>query len=434
MEELPIIEKLPNGLRVVIWPQRHLHSAGIGLYVRTGSRFDPPQYKGLSHFLEHIIFRGNKKYPNSFELNKTFEGYGGSLNAYTTREYTFFFGKFRPSFWREALTFFADLLDEPTFSDLEKERQIILEERLEDIDRNGQLINEDDISRMAIWGDHPMGYPIIGTPKGIKSIGVEELKAHFERFYCAPNMLLCLTGKIDPDESFPVIRELYSRFSSGQLMVPPPLPEGGPSDEKLSFIYHDSSQVSLLLTALIPPPTSEDFLPLLFIDRLLDDGMSSRLWQSAVEREGLCYDIYSSVSAYSDISYFDIGASIAPQKLPALLELIFRELRVLSEVPIGEEEMRHFKNRWKFKREYILDHIFSFNEYLGGNILYDTYTPMSEQFRIVDSMSAGDIQRCAQKYLRPSNFYITAIGPLNRSIKQKVREIVSGEKIKKEMQ
>jgi len=418
----PTFRELPNGLQVVLWPQTHLHSLAFGLYVRSGSRFEKEEQKGITHFLEHVLFRGNARYKTSLEMNRKFESLGGSINAYTTKEYTYFYGRLHPKFLNEGLDFASQLIRSPRFADVDLERDIILEERLQDVDHDGQNLDEDDISRGAFWGDHPLASPIIGVPKSIRRITQANLKKHFQDYFGMKNVILCLTGNFDLEKAFEVIAANFQDLPSGEKKLPLPLKSPDPL-QHTAFVQHDSSQVSLLFSFRGPKYQDPDYFSLMLIDRILDDGMSSRLWQNLVEKKGLCYDIWTSIDAYSDVTIFDIGASVAPEKLLRLAEGIYQEITLLRNELVPLEEFEHIKHRWTFRQEYILDHVTSLNEEIGAHTLYETYIPFTEQRKAINALTPAHIQNCAREILQSKRHVLTVVGPLTKNLKRHLRSL-----------
>lgn len=419
----PTFHCLSNGLRVALWPQNHLHSLVFGLYIRVGSRYEHVEHKGISHFLEHVLFRGNTKYANSLDMNRMFESWGGSLNAYTTREYMHFYGQLHPNFLEQCLMFVGDLVRTPRFADIDLERNIILEERLEDVDSDGQLLEEDDVSRTAFWGEHPLAYPIIGTPKTIRQIEQSDLKKHFHKHFAAKNMVLCLNGKFDPEQALPWMESYLSDLPSGQLCVPPAMPNPPKPLHHTAFVHHDSSQVGILVSFRGPAPHDPTYLPMTLVDRILDDGMSSRLWQRLVEKRGLCYDLWTSVDTYHDFSIFDIGANVAPEKVVELVEGIYKEIYLIREEGAHSDEFEHTRKRWMFRQDFILDHVTALNEYVGAHWLYDSYIPFPQQRQSMERMDLQTLNGVAHQMFQPERQVLTAVGPLSKSIKRRLREI-----------
>ena len=189
--------RLSNGLRLLTIATPHLHSATICLYVRAGSRYERPETNGLSHFLEHMLFRGSGRYPSSFSLNLAIEQLGGTLYAETGRDYSLYQISLHPKQVARGLDILGDLFATPAFRDIDLERKIIVEEILEDLDDRGRNVNVDDQSRRLAWGDHPLGFSIIGPMRNVRRFSLADVRAHFRRFYGAANMVLAVAGPLD---------------------------------------------------------------------------------------------------------------------------------------------------------------------------------------------------------------------------------------------
>src|ERR1043165_3199214 len=188
--------RLSNGLRLLTIETPHLHSATLCLYVRAGSRYEKPETNGLSHFLEHMLFRGSSRYPSSFALNLAIEELGGTLYAETGRDYSLYQITLHPKQVARGLEILGDLVATPAFRDIELERKIVVEEILEDLDDRGRNVNVDDQSRKLAWGDHPLGFPITGPMKIVKHISLADVLSHFRHLSGAANMVLTVAGPL----------------------------------------------------------------------------------------------------------------------------------------------------------------------------------------------------------------------------------------------
>src|SRR5499427_8471246 len=186
--------RLPSGLRIVTVETPYLHTANLCLYVRAGSRYETNRTNGLSHFVEHMLFRGSSRFPDSYALNLAIEELGGTLYAETGRDYSLYQIPLHPRHAQRGLEILGDLFSSPAFRDIDLERQIILEEILEDLDDRGRNVNLDDLSRVVAWDSHPLGFTITGPLKNVRRFSVEDVRAHFGRFYGAENMVLCAAG------------------------------------------------------------------------------------------------------------------------------------------------------------------------------------------------------------------------------------------------
>jgi len=188
--------RLANGLRVVTVETPYLHTATLCLYVRAGSRYETVQSNGLSHFVEHMLFRGSSQFPDSLALNRAIEELGGTLYAETGRDYSLYQIPLNAQDIERGLAILGDLFSTPAFRDIDLERQIILEEILEDLDDRGRNVNVDDLSRAVAWDGHPLGYTITGPLKNVRRFRADDVRRHFERFYGAENMVLCVAGPL----------------------------------------------------------------------------------------------------------------------------------------------------------------------------------------------------------------------------------------------
>ena len=191
--------RLSNGLRLLTIETPHLHTASVCLYVRAGSRYETPETNGLSHFLEHMLFRGSGRYPSSFALNLAIEELGGTLYAETGRDYSLYQITLHPKQVARGLEILGDLFSAPAFRDIDLERKIVVEEILEDLDDRGRNVNVDDQSRRLAWGHHPLGFPITGPMRNVKRFSLADVRAHFRRFYGAANMVLAVAGPLSAD-------------------------------------------------------------------------------------------------------------------------------------------------------------------------------------------------------------------------------------------
>src|SRR2546426_10535479 len=185
---------LSNGLRVVTVELPHLHVGMIAAYVRAGSRHEDPSRNGVSHFLEHLFFRGSEGYPDGRTLNALVEDCGGSLNGVTTRDHGYYFSPVHPRKIDVPLAVLGDMLARPLFKEIELEREVILEEILDEVDEKGRDIDVDNLSKRALFGSHPLGMKIAGTGETVQNLREEDLRQHHARAYGARNLVVCCAG------------------------------------------------------------------------------------------------------------------------------------------------------------------------------------------------------------------------------------------------
>ena len=187
---------LKNGLRVVAVEMPHVHACSLVAYVRAGSRYETAKTNGVSHFLEHMFFRGTDRFPSTYELAHHIESLGATFNATTTREMAYFYTEIAPRHLEAGVETLGEMFGSPLFPDIGIEREVVLEEMNEDYNEDGLLIDPDSVAKGKLWPGHPLGFPIIGIGKNVKRFKVEDLRAHHERLYTARNMVLCAAGGV----------------------------------------------------------------------------------------------------------------------------------------------------------------------------------------------------------------------------------------------
>ena len=281
---------LPSGLRLVVIETPHLHTASIALYARVGARYETRRTNGLSHFVEHMLFRGSENFGSSYALNYAIESIGGTLYAETGRDYSLYQIPLHPAELPRGLEIMGDLFATPLFSDIELERKIILEEILEDLDEDGRNVNVDDLSRATIWGEHPLGYPITGPLTNVKRFRTDDVRAHFAEFYGARNMVLCLAGPFSHARVAPLAARAFSRLRPGKRAHPMPARVRGVGP-RFRSLRNESAQTHVQLVWEGVPDSDPDYIALSALSRVLDDGMSTRLHYQICDQKGLAYQV-----------------------------------------------------------------------------------------------------------------------------------------------
>ncbi|MGH7270477.1 MAG: M16 family metallopeptidase, partial [Polyangiaceae bacterium] len=281
---------LGNGLRVVVTPQPLLHRAHLALWGRVGSRFESREDSGISHFLEHMIYRGTRRVPSAHEVNLSFERMGGSLFASTQVDHGIFSLSLPPESLEPACALFGEVLSEPAFLDIDIERGIVLEEILEDLDDEGRQVDADNLSRALIYDGHPLGFTITGSASHVRGFDTAGLRGHHERHYTAENSVLVFSGAIDEEQARRLAERDFGRLPRGQRVAADP-PEHTQKRPRLQVVDNMSSQTELRVCfrALALSHPLRPALDVLM--RLVDDGMSTRLYHRLCDSRGLCYDV-----------------------------------------------------------------------------------------------------------------------------------------------
>ena len=417
-------QRLANGLRVCIVEAPHLHGAAVALYVRAGSRYERVTNNGLSHFVEHMLFRGCALYPNSFALNRAIEERCGMLIGETGRDYSLYQVNLHPRDLGGALDILGDLFLAPTFSDLDLERAIVLEEILDDFDERGRRINTDDLAREALWSGHPLGFPITGPERNIRRFSRADVVRHFRRLYGARNMVLCVAGPVHPAAVLAQVRQAFGRLPSGRRLRPlsPPARVNGP---RFRTVRSDSAQaeIQILFHALADrDPGSAALIVLL---RMLDDGMSTPLHYRVCDQKGLAYHVSAALDPLYDTSLLEIDSACLPEKLPQLVNEIMALLSGLRTTLVSEEELAKAKGRYARDVEAGFDDLEGLCSWFGGTALFFS-RPRSpaERYRRVAAVSAEQIRQVARRVLRPERMVAVVVGSVERSLSRRVERIV----------
>jgi predicted Zn-dependent peptidase len=415
---------LPNGLRVLTIETPHLHSATICLYVRAGSRYERPETNGLSHFVEHMLFRGSARYPSSFALNLAIEELGGTLYAETGRDYSLYQITLHPRLLPRGLEILGDLFSAPVFRDIDLERKIIVEEILEDLDDRGRNVNLDDQSRKLAWDSHPLGFPITGPLRNVRRFSVADVRSHFRRFYGAANMVLAIAGPIARDAVRRQARAAFAHVPRGtrrRALAPRP---AGPGP-RFRAVHNESaqSQVHILFHAL--PETDPGYMALRALVRVLDDGMSTRLHYQICDQKGLAYSVAGTLHSYHDAALLEIDAACAHAKLPALVGESLALLGRFREELVGEDELEKAKRRFVSDLESSYDDLDGLCGWFGGTELYCKADPQEKRARALARVKPDDVREVARRVLRPEALSVTAVGLLSPGLSRKVEKMVA---------
>ncbi|HEX9244341.1 MAG TPA: pitrilysin family protein [Anaeromyxobacter sp.] len=406
-------EVLPNGLRVITAPAPGLHSAMIALYVRAGSRHETAQLNGVSHFLEHLFFRGSEGWPDTVAMNAAVESAGGSLNGITARDHGCYFTPIHPGEVGVGLAVLGDLVRRPLLREMAVEREVILEEILDEVDASGRDIDPDNLSKRIAFAGHPLSFKIAGTAATVRRLRDADVRAHHARFYTGTNLVLAVAGPIRPSIVRDLAEEHLGALPRGRRSVdhaPPPWPSG-PSVE---LVAHEDAQAEFSLSFPCPPENDPDYPVHLCIRRILDDGLSSRLPFEVVERRGLAYSLHAGIDSFSDAGMTVVDGACAPAKLPRVLEEILRVLGELAARAIPEEELVRVQRRHRMTLAFSLDSAAELAGWFGSGEVLSSPEGFEERCRRVERVTPADVLRVARATFRRRNAIGVVVGPAGR--------------------
>lgn len=399
------ITSLNNGLRIITDDIPGIATATLGLWVEVGTRYESPEINGISHFLEHMAFKGTTT-RSAKQIVEEIENVGGHLNAYTSRENTAYHARVLEADVPLSLEIIADIIQNSTFEaeELARERDVILQEIGQAFDTPDDIIF--DYFQETAFPQHSLGRPILGRPEIIHRISQKDLKDYIEREYTASRMIFAATGAVNHDQIVELCQKNFTRLPTHPTNdFEKAVYRGGQFFEKRNL-----EQVHLVVGFESCPYSDPDFYPLAVFSSLLGGGMSSRLFQEIREKRGLVYTIYSFTTAFRDVGLFGIYAGTGERQISELLPTI---KKVLEDFPktLEEKELNRSKAQLKAGILMSLESTSGRCEQLAQQMMiYKRHIPPHEIIEKINAVTQEDIIRATHKVMAtPSTF--TAVGP-----------------------
>jgi predicted Zn-dependent peptidase len=332
---------LPGGLRVVTEQVPGMRSAAFGIWVAVGSRDERPSLHGASHFLEHLLFKGTRK-RDALEISSVMDAVGGEMNAFTAKEYTCYYARVLDEDLPLAVDVVSDLVlsSVVTSDDVEVERGVILEEIAMHDDEPGDAVH--DALAGALWGDSPLGRPVIGTVESIEALSRPAIAGFYRRRYDLPHMVVSAAGSVDHDRLLRLVEQAFAERLTGDA-APAPLRTTGPAPAAAARVVvqeRSTEQAHVVLGTSALRRDDPRRFALSVLSGALGGGMSSRLFQSVREERGLAYSVYSYTDAHADTGLFGVYAGCSPSRVGQVLDLVRAELAAVAERGVTDEEVR----------------------------------------------------------------------------------------------
>lgn len=416
---------LENGLEVTTVALPHLHTAVCALFIKVGARFESPEDNGLSHFVEHMLFRGTERYPTSLALNTAIERLGSTLHAETGRDYTLFQLALEPAHVPEAIELLGELFGKPRFADIELERQLILEEINEDYDEQGVEINADDIARGLAFEDHPLGQRIIGPRANVERFTDADVRRHFSTFYVARNANLTVAGPVEHGRVVEAAARALASMPGGARAEAPAAPAPSRRGPRLRHVADAGSQTSLSILFRAVPELDPAYVSLIALQRVLDDGMSTRLHYTLADQKGLAYSVSASIDPLADTTLFEISSATANAKVPSLVRELLVVLDGLREGEVTAAELEKARIRYRYETLASIDDAAAMAGWFGGTALYYPPQPLSQRLQAIAAVRVDDIVEVARRVLAPENLVLAAVGTLSRARLGELRQTVT---------
>jgi predicted Zn-dependent peptidase len=412
-KEIPFFHKttLDNGLRVLTAPMPHLRSVAISFFIGTGSRYETDPQAGISHFIEHLVFRGTKKRPTSHDISVAIEGVGGILNGGTDKELTLYWCKVARPHFAMAFDVLTDMLLNAKFdpADIDKERGVVIEEIKMNNDAPSQRVGM--LMEELLWSGHPLGRDIIGTPESIKAMTRDMFLDYLASQYQPSHTVLALAGNVEHNEMVTAAVQALGKWTDRK-----PRPKFLPYQEKpaqrVKIETRDTEQVQLCLglpgLSLLDPKRFR--LDLLNV--ILGEGMSSRLFAEIRDKLGLAYSIHSYLDHLLDTGALVISAGVETKNLKLAVTSILEQLARLKD-PVPEEELTKAKEYSKGRLLLRMEDSYSVAGWMGGQeILTGRIRTVDEVVRIIDAITVRELQELARELLVGDKVRLSVVGPV----------------------
>ena len=401
---------LPSGVRVVTEAMPTAHTAAVGVWVDAGSRDETLPEGGITHFLEHMVFKGTARRPGHL-INQRMEAVGGYLNAFTSKEHTCFYAKGLAEHAGRALETVLDLVTTPTLPprEIEKEKDVVVEEiKMYEDAPDDQIF---DLTEAAVYPDHPLGRPVIGTPESVRSFTRDGLEAYLSAHYTPDRIVVAAAGAVSHRQMVRATEKLLEGFgrAPGQVVRTPPVAYT-PSETVLH--RPTTQQAHLVVSAPSFGALDERRTALSMLNTVLGGGMSSRLNQNVREKYGWCYSVYSFVNVNGDSG--DVGAYIGtdPARVARSRQLIVREMQKLAESPVSPRMLDRARQQLKGSIVLGLESTSSRMQRLGRvELTYGRDVPVEEVVAEIDAVSAEDVRSVAEALFAPERLSTVTILP-----------------------
>jgi predicted Zn-dependent peptidase len=404
------LTELDSGERVISERLDHVRSAAVGYWIGAGSRDEQARVAGVTHFIEHLLFKGSERF-SALQIAEIFDGLGGELNAATSREHTLVYGRVPDHHLATAMDVMGDMVFAPTFAELDSERDVVLEEIAMYEDAPQELVH--DLIADAVFADHPLGRPVIGTAGVISSIPREAIAGYHETMYVPGNIVVAAAGNIEHDEVVELVRRALvgrvERSSSGPNVRPPLMQAPPPS---LRFQQKDTEQYHVCLAAPGISRSDRRRFAASLLDAILGGSASSRLFQEIREKRGMAYAVYSFVSQYTDTGQIGIYLGTREENLGEALAIAAEQIADVAAGNVPEAELERAKENLKGRILLSMESTATRMNRLGKSLITDSeLLSLDRIVAEIDAVEASSVAELAATFLAPERLSAACIGP-----------------------
>ncbi|HUT34811.1 MAG TPA: pitrilysin family protein [Planctomycetota bacterium] len=422
-------EVLANGLRVLCVRMPSLHSAIAIAYLRMGPRFETPEQNGLSHFVEHVLFKGTERFPDPEALSRAIDAHGLELNGATMPEYTEVVAGAHSRHFAHALALLAEVLLHPRFAEehVEIERKVVLEEMGQYRDMTGDGVSIDELAQQLMWPEHAHAFRCLGTEANVARLHRDDLEAHYRRFLTARNLVLCVAGNFAEADVMGQLGDAFGALEAGEPVACARLDDDQAAPRHL-FRAARTQMAYLKLCHKACSYHDPRVYPVVVISDILGGGVTSRLFSRLRERDGLVYDVSAGTTLFSDCGWVEVATTTSRGKVAATVEAAAEEVHRLADEGIAEEQLQIIKERVACNMEILEDSPPDVAEWLGvREILLSperVVTPTDEAERL-KQVTAEEILRTAREVFQPARRSLVVVGPTSWLQRRRIRRAVA---------
>ena len=412
---------LPNGIRVVTERMPHVRSVAVGVWVETGSRHEPEARGGVSHLIEHLVFKGTAT-RTAEAIARTMDSVGGQMDAFTTKEHTCFYVQVLDDHLPLAVDLLTDILLHSLFDadELEREKSVVLQEIKMVEDTPDDLIH--DLFAAQVWAGHPLGRPILGTRGAVTGFGRDVITAHFHEQYVPPRIIIAVAGNVTHDRVVELFSAGFDGFGRAGVERPDEAPAMLPG---VNIVPKKLEQVHLVMGFPGVSHTAPERYALFLLNDMIGGSMSSRLFQEIRERQGLVYSIHSGVQAFRDTGTLYIYAATDPANFSKVLKSTLKEIRELKKHGISTDELERTKEHLKGSLMLSLESTSSRMNRLAKHEMHlGSFLTMDAMLEAIDRVRHEEVQALVNEILDEERLAVTTYGPLDR--RNLPRELLGG--------
>lgn len=419
------ILKLANGLRLVTYEMPHLESVTMMVGVGAGSRYENKKINGLSHFLEHMAFKGTKKRPTALAIASEVAAVGGLFNAYTDKEFTGYYIKLAAKHKKLAFDILSDVLTNSLLKaeEIEKEKGVIIEEI--NMRNDTPTIQAWDTFTELLYGDTPMGWDIGGEKETVKVIQRRDFLSYISRFYFPRNMVVAVAGKIKPDEAKQLTTKYFSLLGKTGKKVTKNITLNQKKPQ-IRLVYKKTDQAHFCLGVPGYSLSHKDRFVLGVLSGILGSGMSSRLWLEIRGKRGLAYYVETSYDLYTDSGYLINRAGVKLEKTNEAIKIVIDQMQRLVSERVKEKELKKVKEMWKGNIVLGMEDSHSVAERCALQlVLENKIRTLKQALELIDKVTADDVQRVAKDLFRPEKLNLVVVGPYKENLENRFKKLLS---------